>query len=419
MLKTIITFIFVFGLIVIAHEFGHYYFAKKAGVLVREFAIGMGPKIFSIHRNNTTYTLRLLPIGGYVRLANEDEEEQDLHKGMQVVLQLNNQGKVAKINTSKKQLFEGLPLEIADFDLEDKLFISGYVMGKEEKQSFSVDHDALIIEEDGTELQIAPRDVQFQSAKLSRRMLINFAGPMNNFILAILLFIIVAFMQGGVINTNSTKLGSIANNSPAMNAGLKKDMVIQKVNNHKVHNWDDMAKAINQTKDEVHLQVKDGQHTKDFTIKPEYQTIDGQKRALIGIAPSKDTSLWAKIKSGFQLTLSSSVMIFKALGDLITGFSLDKLGGPVAIFKMSETAAASGLINVLVFTATLSVNLGIVNLLPIPALDGGKLVLNCYEGIVGKPLDKSKENIITIVSFVLIFGLMILVTWNDLRRFFF
>lgn len=419
-LKTIITFIFVFGLIVIAHEFGHFYFAKKAGILVREFAIGMGPKIFSIRKNQTTYTIRLLPIGGYVRLADENEENEDLKLGMRVILKLDQDNKVQTINASDKMLFDGVPIEITEFDLEDKLYIKGYVMGNtEDVQTFDVYHDALIIEKDGTEVQIAPKDVQFQSAKLSSRMMTNFAGPMNNFILAIILFMIVAFIQGGIADTTNTKLGNVEPNSPAYEAGLRDGMIIKEIDNHSVKDWNDLSKAIKSSEGEVKVTVLDNNKNKTFNITPKYQKIDNKKQALIGIAPSKDTSLWAKIKYGFSMTISSSTMIFKALGDLITGFSLDKLGGPVAIFKMSETAASNGLINILFFTATLSINLGIVNLLPLPALDGGKLALNIYEGVRGKPLDRNKENLITIIGFVFLFGLMILVTWNDLRRFFF
>ena len=419
MLKTIITFIFVFGLIVIAHEFGHFYFAKRAGILVREFAIGMGPKIFSIRRNETTYTLRLLPLGGYVRLADESEELQILEKGMKVDLKVNDQDKVVCINTSDKQYFNGIPIEVMDFDLEDKLYIQGYLPGSQELKTYQVDHDALVIEEDGTEVQIAPRDVQFQHAKLSQRIMTNFAGPMNNFLLAIILFIIVAFLSGGVANTNTTKLGTISADSPAQKAGLTSGMVIKKVNQHKVDNWNELATAISKSKADIKLTVTSAGKTKEVVVKPQYQKVDGKKQAIIGITPAKDKSLWAKIKYGFQTTLTSSLMIFHALGDLISGFSLNKLGGPVAIFKMSEMAASNGFINILVFTATLSVNLGIINLLPIPGLDGGKLLLNFYEGIFRKPLNRKTENAITIIGFILIFGLMILVTWNDLRRFFF
>ena len=202
MITTIITFIIVFSILVVVHEFGHYYFAKKSGILVREFAIGFGPKIFSYRKNGTTYTLRILPIGGYVRMAGFGEEETEIKPGMPVGLVINSDNLVTTINTSKKtQLLNAVPMEVVALDLEKELFIEGYLAGNEDELiRYSVLREATVIEEDGTEVQIAPIDVQFQSASLPKRMMTNFAGPMNNFILAIIAFTIRAFMQGGVVS---------------------------------------------------------------------------------------------------------------------------------------------------------------------------------------------------------------------------
>ena len=115
---------------------------------------------------------------------------------------------------------------------------------------------------------------------------------------------------------------------------------------------------------------------------------------------------------------ANSLTIFKALGDLITGFSINKLGGPVMIFKLSESVSKSGIIAILSFTAILSVNLGIMNLIPLPGLDGGKLMLNLFEGVRGKPLSQEKEVMITMAGVVILVVLMVAVTWNDIQRFF-
>src|SRR5699024_192634 len=115
----------------------------------------------------------------------------------------------------------------------------------------------------------------------------------------------------------------------------------------------------------------------------------------------------------------SFVGIFKALGSLISNFSLDQLGGPVAIFELSSQAASQGATTVLYLTAMISINLGIMNLLPIPGLDGGKLLLNILEGLRGKPISQEKEGMITLIGFGLLMLLMVLVTWNDIQRFFF
>lgn len=246
-MKTIITFIIVFGILVIVHEFGHFFFAKRSGILVREFAIGMGPKIYGHQaKDGTTYTLRLLPIGGYVRMAGNGDDETEMAPGMPLSLLLNSDGIVEKINLSKKvQLTNSIPMELIRYDLEEELTITGYVNGEEEQEvTYSVAHDASIIEADGTELRIAPKDVQFQSAKLWQRMLTNFAGPMNNFLLAILLFILLAFMHGGVQVTNTNQIGEVLPNGAAQTAGLKENDKILEINGNAIHSWGDLTATI-------------------------------------------------------------------------------------------------------------------------------------------------------------------------------
>lgn len=426
MIKTILIFIIVFGVIVLVHEFGHYYFAKRSGILVREFSIGMGPKLYAHRKNGTTYTIRMLPIGGYVRMAGAGEEEVELSPGMPIAVELNDEGKIIKINTSKKiQLPNSIPLEVLAFDLEDDLYIKGYVSGDEtQEKTYEVDHDATIIEESGTEVQIAPRDVQFQSAKLGNRMLTNFAGPMNNFILAAILFILIAFLQGDR-TVVSTEIDNVAKDSPAQAVGLKKGDVILGVNGKDTKDWQKIVEAIQASPEkDIQLTIERNKKKEVVTVKPE-KAVDkesNQAYGKIGVGPTiyqEPRSFGQKITDGLKTTLDSSLAIFRALRDLFGHFSLNKLGGPVMIFKMSSQVATEGMITILSFMAMLSVNLGIINLLPIPALDGGKLVLNIIEGVRGKPLSQEKEGMITLVGFAIMMLLMVLVTWNDIQRFFF
>lgn len=425
-MKSILTFIIVFGVIVVVHEFGHYFFAKKSGILVREFAIGMGPKLFSHRKNGTTYTLRLLPVGGYVRMAGAGEESVELNPGTPISIELNEQNEIVKLNTSKKvQLTNSVPIEVLSADLEDGLVLSGYVNGNEnEEMTYQVNHDATIIEEDGTEVQIAPRDVQFQSAKLYQRMLTNFAGPLNNFILTIVLFILLAFLQGGLPKENTNLLNGVVEGGLADKAGMKADDRILSVNDQKITEYSEFVSMIqkNPGKELTVTLERDGQEkvvhvTPEATKEEDGKTVGkiGVPGASVEIVPA---SFFAKIGYGFSAMVANSLTIFKALGNLITGFSLDKLGGPVMIFKVSSAVAAQGAIAVISFMAMLSVNLGIMNLLPIPGLDGGKLVLNIYEGVRGKPLSQEKEGLVTIVGVVVLLVLMVLVTWNDIQRFF-
>lgn len=422
-MRTIITFILVIGVLVFVHEFGHFFFARRAGILVREFAIGMGPKIYAHKgKDGTAYTLRLLPIGGYVRMAGMDEDFGELNPGTPATLELSAEGVVKRINTSSKvQLTHGIPLEIVRHDLVDALTITGFENGDEsDTVTYPVAHDATIIEGDGTEVRIAPRDVQFQSAKLWERLLTNFAGPMNNFILAIILFIAMTFMQGGVANYDSTQLGSVVEDGIAAKAGLKAGDEIQTVAGKKVASWTEFVTLIqeNPGKEVTVAYERDGAQ-KSVTLTPEAKESNGQQVGYLGVMVSMKTGFMDKVAGGLQMAASMSIQLFKAFGSLLTSFSLDKLGGPVMMYQLSSEAASQGLTTVIWLMAVLSVNLGMVNLFPIPALDGGKIVLNLIEGVRGKPLKPEKEGILTMIGFGMMMVLMILVTWNDIQRFFF
>lgn len=422
-MRTIITFLIVFGVLVIVHEFGHFFFAKRSGILVREFSIGMGPKLIAhMGKDGTTYTLRLLPIGGYVRMAGLEDEETELSPGMPLSVELTADDEVKRINTSKKvQLPNSIPMELISADLVDDLTIRGYVNGDESQETtYKVQHNATVIEENGTEVRIAPRDVQFQSAKLGSRILTNFAGPMNNFILTIILFIALAFLQGGVADYDTNQIGSVAAGSPAETAGLKDHDAIVSVEGKKVSAWDDLTNTVTKKPGEKLTVVieQDGQQ-KTVQMTPKSVESNGQKIGQIGVTPFMKTGFGDKIVGGLTQSWDMVTRIFGALGSLFTGFSLDKLGGPVMMYQMSAEASRAGIKTVIYLMALLSVNLGIVNLLPIPAFDGGKILLNLIEGIRGKPLDPDKEGMITMIGFSFIMLLMILVTWNDIQRFFF
>ncbi|SEK80664.1 site-2 protease. Metallo peptidase. MEROPS family M50B [Carnobacterium iners] len=422
MITTIITFILVFSVLVIFHEFGHYYFAKKAGTLVREFAIGFGPKIFSYRKNETTFTVRILPIGGYVRMAGY-EEETEIKPGMSVGILLDENDEVTTINTcKKKQLLEVVPIQVSAIDLEKDLYIEGYLSGDDTKLvRYSVKRNTLLIEEDGTEVQIAPLDVQFQAASLPQRMMTNFAGPMNNIILAIITFTLMAFLQGGVIS-NENELGSIVEGSPAYEAGLAKGDQVLAIDGNKMTSWTEIVKVIQKSPEKslkFTLKSVDGSD-KQLNVIPEAKKgNDDSEIGIIGVNAPVDTSFTAKLFFGFTYTWTVIVQILAALGSIFTkGFSIDMFGGPVAIYATTEAVVKTGYIGVLNWMGILSINLGIINLLPVPALDGGKLLLNAVEGVRGKPLSQEKEGIITLIGVGLLALLMVLVTWNDIQTYF-
>lgn len=420
-MQAIIAFLFVFSVIVIIHEFGHYYFAKRAGILVREFAIGMGPKVFQVRKGETVYTLRLLPIGGYVRMAGHDEDEQEIKPGMMVTILLDEHDIVQKINFDDQTVVENsIPFQIEEADLHKAMELSGYYINSEEKVTLSVSKKATIVESDGTEVVVAPVERQFNSATLWNRIKTNAAGPMNNFILSIFVFILVGFMQGGVPSSKPI-IGEVASESAAQVAGLKDGDKVLSIDGTSVYTWDDMTAIIRKKADQpVEMIVQRDNKEVSVTITPKsVETQDGSKIGQIGVLRVLNRDILSIISYGFTQTVTVIVMVLSALGSLFTkGFNLNQLGGPVAIYSMTSQVAKNGFIDLLAFMGMISANLGVMNLLPIPALDGGKLVINIIEGIRKKPLDPEKEGYLTIAGAIFLFALMLLVTWNDIMKLF-
>lgn len=415
----LLTFILVFGIIVVVHEFGHFYFAKKSGILVREFAIGMGPKIFShIGKDGTAYTIRILPLGGYVRMAGWGDDATEIKTGTPVSLTLADDGKVKRINLSGKKLDQtALPMQVTQFDFEDKLFIKGLVL--EEEKTFTVDHDATVVEEDGTEVRIAPLDVQYQNASIWGKLITNFAGPMNNFILGVVVFWILIFLQGGVRDTQ-TNLFHVMPEGALAKVGVAETAQITNVGSHEVKNWQDLTQAVEaDTKDKtaptLDVTISENGSEKQVTVTPE----ENQGRYILGVQPGVKSDFLSMFVGGFTNAADSGLRILSALKNLIFHPDLNKLGGPVAIFKASSDAAKNGIENVLYFLAMISINIGIFNLIPIPALDGGKIVLNILEAIRRKPLKQEIETYVTMAGVVIMVVLMLAVTWNDIMRLFF
>ncbi|HGJ2675541.1 TPA: RIP metalloprotease RseP [Streptococcus pneumoniae] len=415
----ILTFILVFGIIVVVHEFGHFYFAKKSGILVREFAIGMGPKIFAhIGKDGTAYTIRILPLGGYVRMAGWGDDTTEIKTGTPVSLTLADDGKVKRINLSGKKLDQtALPMQVTQFDFEDKLFIKGLVL--EEEKTFAVDHDATVVEADGTEVRIAPLDVQYQNATIWGKLITNFAGPMNNFILGVVVFWVLIFMQGGVRDVDTNQFHIMPQGALAK-VGVPETAQITKIGSHEVSNWESLIQAVEtETKDKtaptLDVTISEKGSDKQVTVTPE----DSQGRYLLGVQPGVKSDFLSMFVGGFTTAADSALRILSALKNLIFQPDLNKLGGPVAIFKTSSDAAKNGIENILYFLAMISINIGIFNLIPIPALDGGKIVLNILEAIRRKPLKQEIETYVTLAGVVIMVVLMIAVTWNDIMRLFF
>ena len=419
-METVIAFIVIFGTLVAFHEFGHFLFAKRAGIMVREFAIGMGPKILAIRKGETQYTLRLLPIGGYVRMAGEDFDTVELQPGYRVGLLLKAQEKIEKIylnrNVSNPNI---LNIEVEKSDLDKELYIEGY---DEDGQlvRLEIARTAMIIEK-GQETLIAPYDRQFESKPLGSRALAIFAGPLFNFILAFFIFVALGLLNG--VPTNEPIISEVKPDTPAEMAGMKKDDLITGVDGKSIETWTKFSDAIQKSAGvPMSIEVERGGKQVVLDVVPDTVKDAGKEFGQIGVMYSSplEKGFFKSIAFGAEQTYTWTVKIFELLGMLVTGqFTIDALSGPVGIYKATEEVAQHGIFNLMNWGAVLSINLGIMNLLPLPALDGGRLLFFLFEGLRGKPIDKQKEGMVHFVGIMLLMVLMIVVTWNDIQRFFF
>ena len=341
LLITILAFVFILGLTVTIHEFGHFLFAKKAGIYVYEFSIGMGPRLFKFKRKNdeTDYSIRLLPIGGYVQMAGEDIE---------------------------------------------------------------VDKDI-------------PKDKLLQSKTWLQRFLTMVAGVMFNFLLAIVVLFIIALFKGVTLDATRIDTSKIE--------GLKKGDKIISVDGNFVNNYDKLALELSvagSKKFDIKVKHKDGSYD-TVAIKPKaiYDKKDKLKGYEYGftITGKDEKGILAAIKYAFIKFVSIIEQMFFTVWYLITGkISLKLLSGPVGIFSIVGTAAKTGFVSVLSLLALISVNVGFINLLPIPAFDGGHILFLIIEKIKGSKVNPKVENTIHTIFFILLMALMLYITFNDILR---
>ena len=628
----IIAFIFVLGLIIMIHEGGHFFFARRVNILCREFSFGMGPLLFSKKKGETQYSLRAFPIGGYCAIAGEEEEADPLKDLKEVRLEIVD-GIVKGIYLAEA-VNQSFPMyEIVNYDLFDEkdtgnLFIT--VLVNQEEVTYKVDEKAMIYDKK-IAIQNAPHNRTLNAKRKRDRAMVMFGGPLMNFVLALVVFLIAGLIQGAP-DYKSNMITDVAEGTPVYEAGLRNgDKIIHLSSSDldmDIIKWDDISlfmdsyslESINQpiiisyeregeikkatvlpyticysggfssdytligllskisnlednskiikltsdtlvkdllvegngyyytytkengigyTKDEslfdqsfnkaiefvneylirglktpIKVTYKVGNETKENEISPsdlfyedngeftsvkffigtysEYNSkigvnvdlkrddiivkVNGNDvksikdiynvfndyigddkelinldvyregevkniniqpyskklmeaqastngdsypsiKNIIGVSPTyKFNLLQAFVYSG-KRTLNSATVVFKTLGLLFTGgVTIKEMSGPVGIFSLTKAAAKEGFVSVLNLTGLLSVNIGIMNLLPIPALDGGRLVFVAYEAITKKKPNEKVETILITVTMILLIGLMIYITFGDVRN---
>lgn len=412
-IRTVVAVILVFVIMVMIHEFGHFIVAKRAGVLVYRFAIGFGPRLFSFSRGETEYSIRLFPLGGYVMLAGEMPQDTYFKIGEQIAVRLDQIQQVDLI---------GDPSDVQNAT------VVGHLRAIDTMRSFTVTLET----EDGVysyafskhsflatgkePIAIAPPDRQMNQKPIWVRMAIALAGPFMNVVLAVVLFAVILGVMGSF--SSPPQFASIESGSPAAHAGLKSGDVLVAVNHQPVHNWMTFVTEIqSHPKQPLDITVDRGSVDKSLVITPEKRS-DGT--GFIGVTPVIDHSLWSAMTNSVYQTGQYSQMITNAfVGMFSHGNTFVKdTAGPVKIVQVIGQQAQLGILQLLNLTAILSLNLAILNLLPIPPLDGSRILLLIVEFLRGRPIDPRKEYWVHAIGFVLIITLMVVRTYLDVAQMF-
>ncbi len=357
-------------------------------------------------------------MGGYVRVAGDDPEIVDIKPGQHIGVTFNEAGKVNQIIVNNKDKHpDALVIEVENIDLDHRLKMEGYEVGDEQHFSFQVDEKAhFIMDEKPT--QIAPYDRQFASKTVGQRAMQLFAGPMMNFLLSIVIFAGLAMIQG--VPVKDIEIGSVVENSPAEEAGFQAGDKVVEINGESVGKWSEFEEIVQASPEEsVDMVVIRNGEKIPLEVTPALVELEQESFGQVGVVQASEKSFIRSIPYSFQQTYEWSTLILTNLGKLVTGqFSIDMLSGPVGIYDATDQVVQTGFMNFMMWTAILSVNLGIVNLVPLPALDGGRLLFVGLEAVRGKPIDPQKEGVVHFIGFALLMLLMIVVTWNDIQRLF-
>lgn len=280
-------------------------------------------------------------------------------------------------------------------------------------------------QDDTDPTKISYDDDSYTAKKPWQRIIILLAGPFANFLMAFLLYLAISYMG---VPKLLAYVGEVGKDTPAFQAGLQtKDKIIQ-INGDNILYWEEIGKHINESKGDISLIVEREQKLISLQLRPKViddQNMFGEKitRRIIGISPlaGQVTTVHYGFTDGFSYaweeTKKASLLIFKSVQKLITGVvSTDKLGGIITIVDVTAQASSAGILALFFFTALISVNLGVLNLLPIPALDGGHIMFNLYEMIRGKAPSDNAMYYITLVGWAMLISLMLLGLYNDINR---
>ncbi len=346
---TIVYFIVILGIIVFVHELGHLISAKAFNVYCREFSIGFGPVIKKIKRNETTYSIRALPLGGFVSMAGE-----------------------------------------VGVDIED-------------------------IDPSRTLKGIHP----------FKRIIIMLAGVFANVVLAFVIFVVLFMMAGRINLPPEPVVAGVMPNSAAEQAGIMENDRIVKItfsDNHSIVPKDfyEIINVTQMVSDPMVFTIERGQQLIDFELTPIFS--EEHNRYMLGMylppQQTQDIQWYEAFPIALTTIVESIAGVFLALSFLVRGMGLQSLSGPLGIYEITAQQAAAGFQSLAVLTAVLSLNIGVFNLLPLPILDGGRVIMTAFEWVTRKPINPKVEQALISISMFLILALLILVTFQDITKLF-
>lgn len=364
--------IITLGVLIFVHEMGHFIVAKLSNVKVEKFSLGFGPKLFSKRIGETEYLLSAFPLGGYVKMFGEG-------------------GYIEGAEASP-------PSGHAEPDSEGQRELT------EEEKLRSFAHKPPLI-----------------------RIAIVLAGPLFNLLFAWIAFIMLSMLG---VPTITTKIGEVLKDKPAARAGILKNDLVTSINGKAVSRWDDFASVIVESKGRpLTLGIKRGSRDLQFTVTPEARVAKNMfgeniNNFAIGVASAGEivTEYYSPLEAIGKGTTQTYRVIDLTIMSLVKMAQrvvpLDSVGGPIMIAKMAGEQASAGGASFLAFMALLSINLGILNLLPVPILDGGHLVFYVWELVFRKPVKKEVREYAQQIGMALLLGLMVLAFYNDIVRYF-
>jgi len=446
MIPSILYAALVFAVLVVVHEAGHFAMAKKVGVRVLRFSVGYPPKVFGMRRGETEYSIGATPFGGYVRMLGDEVGEEP--KPEELTLYLHEIG-LDLIGAARAR---GVIQAGGEFDenlraLADRLGGSGagvahsvigralkpdeaILLGEVARQPKVDDAIKSLAERPPTKLVEAYCKRAFPTQPLGKRVLIVLAGPLANIIFAPILLTFV-FMTG--VPELLPVVGKTTNNLPAAKAGLRAGDRILAVDGRPMETWTDFSKTVkagdgSPIKLEIDRQQKGASARSTIVIKPtrlDQKTIYGTNATtwVIGVQPSGDEITrrygpFGAVKEAGKTSVEMTVQMVVGIASIFSGTTpvREALGGPIMIAQMAGKEAHEGFANLAMFTVMLSLELGIINLLPVPLLDGGHLLFFVFEGVKGKPLELRYREAMLQVGLFLLVALMAFVIFNDISR---